>query len=164
MRAPSQGETVLFRIPGDPKYVSTVRRAVQSIAHSLGFPEELAEDIELSVAEALANAVEHGSPEQNRNSVVVVCRVKEDSLEVDVRDQGPGFDLAGFEEGCDLWNEHGRGLRMIYRLMDRVRVCHTPRGSRIRMVKNKQHARKRQRTSSPRSACAAGDAKQAASQ
>lgn len=131
----SPGETIQFRIPADPKYISTIRRAICSIANSLGFPRENVDDIELSVAEALANAVEHGSPYSKGNNVMIVCQVCDDKLVIDVRDEGPGF----APPSCDAepFSEHGRGLRMIYDLMDRVKIDHTSRGSRIRMVKEK---------------------------
>lgn len=132
------GGVIQFRIPSDPKYVSMVRRAVQSIARSLGFSEEVAGNIELSVAEALTNAVEHGSPRSKGSAVAIVCRIDEDKLTIDVRDQGPGFEMPGLREPWESLDERGRGLRLIYHLMDTVRVRHTPRGSRIRMVKAKQ--------------------------
>jgi len=135
MAAELRGETIRFRIPSDPKYVATVRRAIRSLANSLGFSEDIAEDIEISVAEALTNAVEHGSPEQRKNAVAVVCRVADDRLTIDVRDEGLGFDMPEAETQWEMLEERGRGLRLIYHLMDKVRVCHTPRGSRIRMVK-----------------------------
>ena len=138
MQAQFTDETIRFRIPSDPKYVSMIRRAVQSIARSLGFPDDLALDIEISVAEALANAVEHGSPERNGNAVVIVCRVEADKLTIDVRDEGSGFEEGNLDTLCEPFSEHGRGLRMIYRLMDKVNICRTPKGSRIRMVKKKR--------------------------
>lgn len=132
-----RGETIQFRIPADPKYICTIRRAIRSIAASLDFTDDVAEDIELSFAEALTNAVEHGSPQNAGNSVVVVCRITEDKLIIDVRDEGPGFDPPASKDG-EIWSEHGRGLRMIHQLMDNVRICRTGKGSRIRMVKEKQ--------------------------
>lgn len=148
MQAPSQGDVIRFRIPGDPSHVPLVRRAIRSIARSLGFSEQAAEDIELSVAEAVSNAVEHGSPEHGRNAVVVVCTVLESSLTIDVRDEGPGFDVSGFEDCEDSLDERGRGLRLIYHLMDKVKVLRTPNGGRIRMVKNIRLPRKNRSTTS----------------
>lgn len=135
MHSQSQGETIRFRIPGDPKYVSIIRRAIQSIASNLEFPDELTQDIEMSVAEALANAVEHGSPERNGNAVMVSCRVSNDSLTIDIRDEGPGVGEESPEKESGSLEEHGRGLQMIYKLMDKVDICRTPKGSRIHMVK-----------------------------
>lgn len=134
MAASSHSETIQMRIPADPRYVSTVRRAVQSIARSLGFSEETVLEIEVSIAEALANAVEHGSPQQCRNAIIVVCKIGDARLTIDVRDEGPGFRAP---ECCDeeTLSERGRGLRMIYQLMDKVKVSSSTRGSRISMIK-----------------------------
>lgn len=134
MTPTSRREVVQFRIPGDTKYVSMVRRGMASIACSLGLDDDLIADIELSVSEAIANAIEHGSPERAGNIVVVSCTVDPDKLIIDVRDEGPGFD-PGPRDPC-LCEERGRGLKLIYLLMDRVEVSKTRKGAKLRMVKN----------------------------
>ena len=141
MRAAFRRDTFQFRIPGDPKYVSMVRRAVRTIAMDLGFPEDVIWKIEVSVAEALANAVEHGSPVHNQNNVVVACMFEDGKLTIDVRDEGPGFALPSSEEIAVSLDERGRGLRMIYELMDNVKVSRGRRGSKLRMVKTVQPER-----------------------
>ena len=135
MNARSQGEVIQFRIPGDSRYVPIVRRAILSLARSLGFPEQTAEDIHISVAEAITNSVEHGSPGQKHDNVIIACRIEDGVLTIDVRDEGPGFRMPQSGECEASMEEHGRGLRLIYNLMDQVKVCRTPKGSRIRMVK-----------------------------
>lgn len=131
-----QSETIQFCIPADTKHVAMVRRAIGSVAISLGFPKDKCDDIELSVSEALANAIEHGSPDRTVNSVTAVCKITEDALVISVRDEGGGFaPPGGWESG--LWNEHGRGLRLIYTLMDNVKINRTRKGGSIRMVKKK---------------------------
>jgi len=112
-----------------------VRKAVQSIACSLGFSEETAADIELSVAEAVANAVEHGSPHQDRDIVMIVCRLTGDKFVVDVRDEGPGFKLPRRNRRWEVLSDRGRGLRLIQHLMDAVNVSLTDDGCRITMAK-----------------------------
>jgi serine/threonine-protein kinase RsbW len=120
-----------------------VRRAIHSIATNLGFSEEVAEDIELSVDEALVNAIEHGSPEKGKNNVIVACKVSENKLTIDVCDEGPGFDSTSFFSPSNPLDERGRGLTLIYNLMDNVELSSTRRGARIRMVKAKNSFAKR---------------------
>ncbi len=145
MAAPAESETIQFRIPGNKKYVSMVRKGVNSIARGLGFTEGAAADIELSVSEAIANAVEHGSPEHSGNLVVVTCRFDADALTIDVRDEGPGFDPNMHKrDGGRSLAERGRGLKLIYRLMDSVKVSRTRGGSRLRMVKKVESSRRPQ--------------------
>ena len=124
---------VQFRIPGDTKYVPMVRRAVRAIARGVDLSDDLIADIEVSVSEAITNAIEHGSPEQAENVVVVTCRVDADELTVDVRDEGPGFDPN--PRNPDALQERGRGLKLIYFLMDSVRVSRTRTGCILHMVK-----------------------------
>ncbi|MHB1001014.1 MAG: ATP-binding protein [Armatimonadota bacterium] len=140
MASSLRDEVIHLRIPANPKYVCMVRRAVASIARSLGFPDKIVDDIELSVAEAVSNSVEHGSPSHGENIVAVVCRITDAHLTIDVRDEGNGFDIVRGSGDSDILNERGRGLRLIYDLMDNVRVCRTVKGSRIRMVKKIQSA------------------------
>lgn len=135
MLAPRQGEVIQFSIPSNRRYVSTVRWAVLSLARSLSFPEEIAEDIHLSVAEAITNAVEHGSPSQMENVILVVCKIAGDKLIIDVWDEGTGFRMPESIKCTASLDEHGRGLILISKLMDRVRVRNTTKGSLIRMTK-----------------------------
>ncbi|HET6455714.1 MAG TPA: ATP-binding protein [Armatimonadota bacterium] len=128
-------EIIEFRIPADPECARIVRKAVQSIARSLGFSQETAGDIELSVAEAVANAVEHGSPRSGEDVVMIVCRVTGDKLVVDVEDKGPGFTLPRRNRRWELLDDRGRGLRLIQHFMDKVTVCRTKKGCRITMAK-----------------------------
>lgn len=141
MQSIARGDTIQFRIPGDPKYVSIIRRAVHTLAYDLGFPEEVIWEIEVSVAEALANAVEHGSPDHNADAVVVACRFLDGRLTIDVRDEGPGFDMPCSVPDAECLDERGRGLRMIYELMDNVKVSRNRHGSKLRMVKTVQSPR-----------------------
>lgn len=128
-------EIIEFRIPADPECVRVVRKAMQCIARNLGFSEEVAADIELSVAEAVVNAVEHGSPRSGEDVVMIVCRVTGDKLVVDVEDRGPGFTLPRRNRRWELLDDRGRGLRLIQHFMDKVTVCRTSRGCRISMAK-----------------------------
>jgi len=134
MQTLSHGETIRLSIPADPKYVVMVRRAVRTVASRLGFTDDMAADIEVSVAEAVSNAIEHGSPEHSANAVAVVCRFEGDKLTIDVRDEGSGFMLAGFQSPRISLAERGRGLKLINRMVDRVRICRTVHGSKLRMV------------------------------
>jgi len=128
-------EIIEIRIPADPECVHMVRKAVQCIARSLGFSEEVAADIELSVAEAVVNAVEHGSPRFGEDAVMIVCKVTGDKLVVDVEDKGPGFTLPRRNRRWELLDDRGRGLKLIQHLMDKVSVCRTAKGCRITMAK-----------------------------
>ena len=93
--------------------------------------------IELSLQEALANAVIHGAKEDP--SKVVECLVACDEqrgILIVVRDPGPGFDLQAIPSctvGENLYSNHGRGIFLINQLMDEVEF--RKNGTEIHMVK-----------------------------
>lgn len=95
------------------------------------------EEIELAMREALANAVIHGNRRDPSKRVAVraFCQPDRGMLLV-IDDEGSGFNPAKVpnptEAEC-LLETHGRGLFMMRRLMDRVRISR--KGTRITMLK-----------------------------
>ena len=96
-----------------------------------------AEAIELSLQEALANAVVHGAKEDPTK--VVECLVacdEERGVLIIVRDPGEGFDPKAIPSctlGENLYSNHGRGIFLINQLMDEVQF--RKNGTEIHMVK-----------------------------
>lgn len=93
--------------------------------------------IELSLQEALANAVVHGAKEDPSKTVecIVACDDERGVLII-VRDPGPGFDPAAIPTctmGENIYSNHGRGIFLINQLMDRVEFHRN--GAEIHMVK-----------------------------
>ena len=93
--------------------------------------------IELSLQEALANAVVHGAKEDP--SKVVECLVAcddERGVLIIVRDPGTGFDPGAIPKctmGENLFADHGRGIFLINQLMDEVKF--NKNGTEIHMLK-----------------------------
>ncbi|MGO9088732.1 MAG: ATP-binding protein [Candidatus Sulfotelmatobacter sp.] len=93
--------------------------------------------IQLSLQEALANAVVHGAKEDP--SKIVECLVacdEERGILIIVRDPGEGFDPKAIPTctlGENLYSNHGRGIFLINQLMDEVQFHKN--GTEIRMVK-----------------------------
>jgi len=93
--------------------------------------------IELSLHEALANAVVHGAKEDPSKTVecLVACDEQRGILII-VRDPGPGFDPGAIPTctvGENLYSNHGRGIFLINQLMDEVKFHKN--GTEIHMVK-----------------------------
>ena len=93
--------------------------------------------IELSLQEALANAVVHGAKEDPSKVVecVVACDEQRGILII-VRDPGEGFDpgeIPSCTMGDNLYSNHGRGIFLINQLMDEVKFHKN--GTEIHMVK-----------------------------
>jgi serine/threonine-protein kinase RsbW len=93
--------------------------------------------IELSLQEALANAVVHGAKEDPSKIIecVVACDEQAGVLII-VRDPGEGFDPGAIPSctlGENLYSNHGRGIFLINQLMDEVKFHKN--GTEIHMVK-----------------------------
>jgi serine/threonine-protein kinase RsbW len=96
-----------------------------------------ADAIELSLHEALANAVVHGAKEDPTKIVecLVACD-EERGVLIIVRDPGEGFDpktIPSCTMGENLYSNHGRGIFLINQLMDEVKF--RKNGTEIHMVK-----------------------------
>lgn len=116
------------------KDLRPARRAVRALAESLPFDERQVADITLAVAEACVNSVRHGRVEGVDTSVCVTAAPDADHLAIEVQDNGSGFEAAA---PCMPTHdaESGRGIALIYALMDDVEIRSTRSGTRVRMLK-----------------------------
>ncbi|RBY76431.1 histidine kinase [Geodermatophilus sp. TF02-6] len=115
------------RLPADPVRLSAVRRAVARWTAAAGLPEETAEDLQLALGEALANAVEHayGSDGVAGSSGGGQCsygvsRDADGGVRVEVRDTG------AWRPPPENRGSRGRGLELISTLATDVEVDHGP--------------------------------------
>jgi serine/threonine-protein kinase RsbW len=126
-----------FKIPADRRYIPVVRRGVRSMAESVGFCREEAADVEVAVAEAVTNSVEHGSPEPEV-TVLVKCYTSGDCLIVEVEDHSEAECIPACPDCvCEDPQERGRGVLMMHALMDECSDYRTDHGIGVRMAKQR---------------------------
>ncbi|MGA8273915.1 MAG: ATP-binding protein [Candidatus Sulfotelmatobacter sp.] len=124
-------------LSADRKAVDPVVQEVMEVVRQMKGEEGKEDAIELSLQEALANAVIHGAKEDPKK--VVECLVSSDEergILIVVRDPGTGFALdaiPGCTVGENLYSNHGRGIFLINQLMDKVEF--RKNGTEIHMVK-----------------------------
>lgn len=111
-------------IAADPSNIPPLVSEVMRLVRSTPCVGDAADDVELALSEALANAVVHGARRDpaERVQCCVACDT-ERGLLVIVRDPGPGFDAAALPSpvrGEALWSSHGRGIWLLNQLMDQV--------------------------------------------
>ena len=93
-------------------------------------------DLKLVFSELLYNAVVHGNKGDVNKNVHLNVGIEDGIVVGWVADEGSGFDYAGLLEHIgdeDLYNESGRGIRLVYTLTDRL-VFNIP-GNIIRFYK-----------------------------
>ena len=133
---PQRQTRLNITFPADVNGIAEVVDKVVGLACQLHGETGKEQEVAMALREALANAVTHGS--KGDPSLKVQCQVITvgRAMHIMVRDSGPGFDpgsVANPLEGAGLTADHGRGLQMIWQLMDEVRF--ERRGAEIRMTK-----------------------------
>jgi serine/threonine-protein kinase RsbW len=124
-------------LSADRNAVDQVVRSVMEVVRDNRCSPGREDDIELALAEALANAVVHGA--KGDPSKTVECDVacnQQGSILIVVRDPGPGFDPSQIADPCsgeNIYSHHGRGIFLINQLMDEVRFHKN--GTEIHMIK-----------------------------
>lgn len=140
-----------FTLPNDPAFLSTYQAQVaRSRIERLPLSEEAKLKLQVALAEAVENAVTHGSGGDTSKPIQIVFEETDEEFRLTVRDLGPGFDaeriLSGAEEIDALAAVRDRtpfgpgiGLRMILDCVDRLQFETSPgQGCAIHMAKYKE--------------------------
>ena len=80
-------------------------------------------DLRLVFSELLYNAVVHGNKSDMHKNVHLNVEIENGMVVGHVADEGSGFDYSGLLEHIgddDIYNECGRGIRLVYSLTDKL--------------------------------------------
>jgi anti-sigma regulatory factor (Ser/Thr protein kinase) len=124
-----------LRLPADLVKMSESVEGIMKVLLALGCGNE--SEVEISLREALANAIVHGCDKDASKTVEceIACNTSR-ALLIQIRDPGVGFDTSTLPDpkaGENLQIDHGRGVYMILRLMDQV--VFADQGRELRMYK-----------------------------
>jgi serine/threonine-protein kinase RsbW len=115
-----------------PRMLATVLEATAGS----GLAAEQRDNLALALVEALANAIRHGNNGHSDLPVAVTVRTNPGvSTEVEVADQGPGFDVSDVADPTlpdRLLTPGGRGIFLMRRLVDRLEFG--PVGNTVRLI------------------------------
>jgi serine/threonine-protein kinase RsbW len=121
------------------EYLDLIQTITDSITRMMGFEEDSAHWIGMSVRESVTNAIQHGNKLDQGKRVEIRYEVDPDQLSISVRDQGIGFQVESLPNPLapeNLLKPSGRGIFYIRSFMDKVEF-RTPSqgGTEIIMVK-----------------------------
>ena len=124
--------------PAQPRFLSEVRRTLERMARHARLSQSESQDLLTAVDEAVANAIRHGSPRGEQNTVRVTCETAPNALVVSVQDEGRGFQVASDPQMPEPDAPGGRGLPLMCALADTLEVTRHGGGTRVTLEK---HAR-----------------------
>ena len=136
------GKSIEIKIPSKFGYEKVVMASVAALAEKMGFDQSKVEDVKTAVGEAITNSIEHGNNMNSRANVVVTMTMKDNRLEISIRDKGnkklPATrDIPNIDEKISGQSDaRGWGLYLIESLMNEVRFKETPKGRELKMVLN----------------------------
>ncbi|MCW8858557.1 MAG: ATP-binding protein [Deltaproteobacteria bacterium] len=114
-----------IKVPNQTKYLGMIGRIGESLAYSLkgfqGNRRELAYHLNVVLTEALANVMCHANKYDPDKDVKVSISASDHDLIIRVYDQGQGFDIKTLSKlRAKTTDEGGRGIQLIFKLMDQV--------------------------------------------
>src|SRR5882762_395126 len=86
-------EIISLRLPSRLELLAILDRVTLTVCERMEFDEDTSSQVSMSVIEAGTNAVQHGHKRDPSKFFEAEFRLFTDRLEVDVRDQGTGFDV-----------------------------------------------------------------------
>jgi serine/threonine-protein kinase RsbW len=103
-------------LPARAANIAVVRHAFGALGEAFAVDEEILSNIRLAVTEACTNVVVHAYPDDDEGLLEVAATLREDKLEVVVRDEGPGIGPRADSPGLGL------GLALIVSLTESVQL------------------------------------------
>jgi len=115
-------------VPPSPIHLAGLRQATRACLR--GVASEAADDVVLALNEAATNAILYGS--RGGQPVQVVVHVNHDVIEASVLDHGPDLPTQPpTDADTDALGVRGRGLWLLGRLVDEVRLERVRHGTRV---------------------------------
>lgn len=130
-----------LEIPARPEYVGLARLVVSSLASSRRtLADDRIDDLKLAVSEACTNAIEAHVDVDVSERVLLRWSEADDHLQVQVEDQGAGFDPRSLPTHPPVTDperlnfERGLGIPLIRSLVDRVEFNPSDVGTSVSIV------------------------------
>lgn len=128
-------------LPSDLDAGHAVIEELMAALDSCGWEGRDVFHIQMAIEEAVVNSIEHGNKRNPEKEVHVVFKVTRERTELEVTDQGDGFDhhnVADPTEEDRVDQPRGRGVMLIRELMSEAR--YNEKGNSVWMVKLRSEA------------------------
>ncbi|KAA0224482.1 response regulator [candidate division KSB1 bacterium] len=125
-----------FELPSSLDYVTGAANQLTEMFVRFGIISLEEINIKIAIVEALTNAMEHGHRFDATQRVKVEAKIDDRLAEIKITDNGKGFNHRQLPDPTapeNLYKPRGRGIYMMYRLMDEVHF--NRKGNSVRLVK-----------------------------
>jgi serine/threonine-protein kinase RsbW len=128
---------VALTIPARAEFVALCRLALTGLARTRALKPEVVADLKLALTEACSNSVRHAYKDGREGIVEIRYELGPDRIQVDVADDGYGFDPALVQRPPEEIDEGGLGIAIIRAVTDELDIAAGPdgQGSRLRFIK-----------------------------
>jgi serine/threonine-protein kinase RsbW len=134
-----QERTVTLDVASRFEMLDIVQTVLVQCCSLLGFDDEATHYMSVAVRESVVNAIKHGNKQDQSKRVHVQFTLQEKALEVQVGDQGEGFNPESIPDPLapeNLLKAYGRVIFFMRQFMDEVQHSFPPRGGTVvRMLK-----------------------------
>ncbi|MFL6228182.1 MAG: ATP-binding protein, partial [Pyrinomonadaceae bacterium] len=129
-------EKIEFELPSDLSLMNGVLHYLHERVVQLGLINPERSNLFIALDEAFVNAVKHGNRNDPHKIVRITADLSAQEARFTVEDEGLGFNVNDIPDPLDpanLFKSSGRGVLLIYNIMDEVR--YNERGNRLTMIK-----------------------------
>jgi serine/threonine-protein kinase RsbW len=133
------GMPLTFTIPSDFTAGRDVQKRIMDRVQTCKFGSQSTFAIKLALEEALINAIKHGNKLDPKKKVTVAAKVTPRRCEIQIEDQGPGFQRACVPDPTadeNLLKCSGRVILLMEAYMDKVDWSRG--GRRVKMIKKNE--------------------------
>ena len=122
---------IQLRLPSQLRWLGVVDAVVQGFAAEFALSADDVNNLSTAAIEAASNAMEHANKFDESKHVTLRLRGHGSVIDIEVEDEGPGFDPRPYERELtaeDLLKLRGRGIFIMRSFMDEVRFTRAARG------------------------------------
>ena len=143
MTKASDDRTVTLDVASRFEMLDVVQTVLVQCCAIVGFDEEAVHSMSVAERESVVTAIKHGNKHDESKRVLVQFTIHDRALEVQVGDQGQGFDPSTVADPLapeNLLRAYGRGIFFMRQFMDEVTHSFPAKGGTVvRMLKRASH-------------------------